>query len=110
MSEVKQCSCLGPHFSNCPFRHQVRNQGIRADFSDFQRTLEKIVKEFNPHTHKRRDPKRISKILKRLGKLWERHPDLCLGQLIENAVRGSLYYVEDNRLIKELEKFYKNRK
>jgi hypothetical protein len=33
-----------------------------------------------------RDPDRINIILEELGKLWKKHPDLRLGQLLENYV------------------------
>jgi len=63
----------------------------------------------------KRDPKRIPKIIKRLRKVWEKCPDLRLGQLIENAYNRQIgegykgkdiYYVEDEQLIKDIEKTY----
>ena len=63
-----------------------------------------------------RNPNRIPKILARLQKLWEKYPDMRLGQLIENRFINietkyvpsySAYYVEDEKFISELEKFYK---
>ena len=59
-----------------------------------------------------RDPNRIPKILLRLQKLWENHPDYRLGQLIENVfpntsmTKISAYYVEDEQFMRELEEFY----
>ena len=69
-----------------------------------------------------RDPKRIPKILERLRILWEKYPDLRLGQLIGNmfpregtgyprikfleAGHAQQYYIEDEDLIKILESFY----
>ena len=56
-----------------------------------------------------RDPKRISQILKKLQKVWEKNPELRLAQLIENAFLYSgkdVYYVEDEDLIKKIEEFY----
>jgi uncharacterized protein YihD (DUF1040 family) len=57
-----------------------------------------------------RDPKRIPLILKQLEEIWQEHPDLRLGQLILNMVRGeypnpTLYYMEDDRLIDHLRKY-----
>lgn len=52
-----------------------------------------------------RDPKRIPKILKALQKIWERHPDLRLGQLLLN-LGYDFYYTEDVKLIEQLEKLY----
>lgn len=47
-----------------------------------------------------RDPKRISRIIKKLQTLWEKHPDMRLCQLISNVAftqdkTGDLFYVED---------------
>ena len=58
---------------------------------------------------KPRNPKRIPGILKILEKIWKKYPDLRLGQLLENAVKKNLYYMEDEKLMEELEKFYKNK-
>ncbi len=63
-----------------------------------------------------RSPNRIPKILVRLQKLWEKYPDMRLGQLIENRFVNidpkygqsySAYHIEDEEFITELEKFYK---
>ena len=54
-----------------------------------------------------RDPGRIKKVLAALRAVWEENPDMRLGQLICNAVREDmLYYIEDDTLVKALEKFY----
>jgi len=58
-----------------------------------------------------RDPKRIPDILKRLEIVWEKYPDLRLGQLIQNVFSEYeilLYYIEDNEIIKVMENFYNN--
>jgi len=55
-----------------------------------------------------RDPKRISEILKRLEVVWKKYPDLRLGQLLIDVlhVRNNfLFYIEDDKLIEEVEKF-----
>ena len=67
-----------------------------------------------------RDPKRIPHILQRIEKIWERCPDLRLGQLIVNCFHSTnhvaggeyeagvkLYYTEDDVLIEGLEAMYK---
>jgi hypothetical protein len=47
-------------------------------------------------------------VIVRLYALWERHPQLRLGQLIENAnFNNGLYSVDDMDLIVRLESFYK---
>lgn len=60
---------------------------------------------------KMRDPKRIPIILERLKIIWEKNPDLRLGQLILNAEKSdliftSVYNTEDNDLLNELEERY----
>lgn len=55
-----------------------------------------------------RDPKRIERILYKVGVLWDRNPDWRLGQLIDNAIHdgGSAdpYYAEDDVLERGLDK------
>ena len=57
-----------------------------------------------------RDKKRIPDILARLGNVWEKYPDLRLGQLIVNVVDDAslLYMLEDNELIEGIEKVYEH--
>jgi len=56
-----------------------------------------------------RDPKRIPKVLKELEEIWTKFPDLRLGQLLLNAVADpTLYYTEDEDLLKELKDLYIN--
>lgn len=112
IEEKKKLCCCGradKHLPHCPLNE------IGIDFSDFQKVLERIEKDFRPRKQQKpRDPKRIPKIMKRLEKLWKKHPDLRLGQLLENALRrdagfGSPYYMEDENLIEVLERFYENK-
>lgn len=50
-----------------------------------------------------RDPKRIPKILKAIEKVWEKYPDMRLGQLIANVVdESAIYFLEDELLVKVL--------
>ena len=54
-----------------------------------------------------RDPGRIKRILAALRAVWKENPDMRFGQLICNAVREDmLYYIEDDTLVKALEKYY----
>jgi uncharacterized protein YihD (DUF1040 family) len=54
-----------------------------------------------------RDPNRIPDMLSRLQTIWEKYPDLRLGQLITNVFRSEgLYYLEDDMFIKALEDYY----
>jgi uncharacterized protein YihD (DUF1040 family) len=54
-----------------------------------------------------RDPERIPKILEEVEKIWMQNPDLRLGQLINNLGKdGSIYYLEDEALMKRMRRFY----
>ena len=54
-----------------------------------------------------RDPKRIDVILQEISTIWHKYPDMRLGQLIGNVLEGpSLYYVEDDSLVKALKDMY----
>lgn len=54
-----------------------------------------------------RDPKRINKVLAAIGEVWEKNPDLRLGQLLSNVYRDpSLYYIEDDKLVEGIKKYY----
>ena len=54
-----------------------------------------------------RDPKRIDVILQEICAIWHKYPDMRLGQLIGNVLEGpSLYYVEDDSLVKALKDMY----
>jgi len=56
-----------------------------------------------------RDANRINTVLSGLKDIWEKYPDLRLGQLICNVVRDpALYYIEDEDLVKALKEFYEN--
>lgn len=58
-------------------------------------------------------PSRIPFIMGRLMKVWQRHPELRLGQLLlqvstslEAAEATGVYYTEDEDLIDRIEKYY----
>ena len=55
-----------------------------------------------------RDPNRIEIVLNEIKEIWKKHPDLRLCQLLLNLVANpnSLYYVEDDILIKGLKDLY----
>ena len=55
-----------------------------------------------------RDPERIPEILDELRKVWEKSPDLRLGQLIDNIVTRTpcpLFYIEDEDLVERIKEF-----
>ena len=55
-----------------------------------------------------RDPNRIAHLLVLLGRLWKRNPDLRFAQIIEilklKLGTDDMFYVEDDSLIKLLER------
>lgn len=61
--------------------------------------------------HPPRNPDRIPRILEKLGKLWQKYPDMRLGQLLQNA-RGAegteLFYLEDDVLEKRIDEGFGN--
>ena len=64
-----------------------------------------------------RDPKRIRRILDKIGEYWEEYPDLRLGQILVNFAplqfKSDIFYWEDEDLEKtldiRLDNSYKNR-
>ena len=59
-----------------------------------------------------RDPRRIERMVLQLQEIWEKHPDMRLGQLIVNAVRPKepcpeVYSIEDNVLEHRLDELSK---
>lgn len=54
-----------------------------------------------------RDIKRIPIILEKVEKIWEKNPDLRLGQLLLNVCREpTLYYIEDEDLVEMMALIY----
>jgi len=53
---------------------------------------------------KPRSKERILGVLKELQSLWEKYPDLRLGQLLLNSVKSEqeLFYIEDEQLIEKV--------
>jgi len=56
-----------------------------------------------------RDPNRIPEIISVVTRVWYKYPDLRLGQLILNACPNDkvAYYIEDEELLENLKKIYK---
>jgi uncharacterized protein YihD (DUF1040 family) len=56
-----------------------------------------------------RDPARIPHVLAKIQELWEKVPDLRLGQFLGNTCKSEtqLYYLEDDDLLEKLESMYK---
>lgn len=58
--------------------------------------VDSFIKSVSKRTSMR-DANRIEPMLAELKKVWEKHPDLRLGQLICNIIpKDKLYYVEDD--------------
>ena len=56
-----------------------------------------------------RDPKRIDEIINKIKDIWNKYPDLRLGQLILCNVREEdLFYIDDNELLRRLDDFESN--
>jgi len=55
-----------------------------------------------------RDPARIEPMLERIKKVWTKHPDLRLLQLLYNLLEGDhmAYYFEDDELFRRLGEKY----
>ncbi len=56
-----------------------------------------------------RDINRIKPTLKKIEEIWKQYPDLRLGQLLENVsmeYNSSLFFMEDEDLLRKLEGFY----
>ena len=54
-----------------------------------------------------RDVNRIDVILRQVGEVWKKYPDLRLGQLLLNCVSDPmLYYVEDEKLVDVIRSYY----
>lgn len=58
-----------------------------------------------------RNPSRIYPLLNKIGDIWIKHPELRFGQIIENIKRvnkiDDLFYIEDNKFEKLIDKFNK---
>lgn len=51
-----------------------------------------------------RNPARITIVLDKILKIWMRHPDLRLGQLIVNVISADyIYEIEDDKLLELLD-------
>lgn len=50
----------------------------------------------------------IDKILAEIGEIWKKHPELRLGQLIDNVLlqEEDLYYISDTKLLERLKEWY----
>lgn len=55
-----------------------------------------------------RDPKRISRMLLLIGKIWTKDPDLRLCQLIANVAPYDNYCMEDDDLEDRLRRLYED--
>jgi len=78
-----------------------------VDKDSAERIAQKVNNAFKEVYPDGRDPKRIRKILKEIGDIWETYPDLRLGQMLLNVKEGKLLYViEDEDLLSKLKELY----
>jgi len=58
-----------------------------------------------------RDPKRIKRILSKLGKLWEQYPDMRLGQMLSwLSPLPDSFYLDDDVLERKMDCHLKTEK
>ena len=69
--------------------------------------IDKIIKEVNKN-YVPRDPDRIQLIMLLINEIWQQHPDLRFGQLVELFLKylntEDMFYVEDDVFKETLEK------
>lgn len=54
-----------------------------------------------------RDPDRIDPVLSTVRRLWEKYPDMRLGQLLVNVAHGDdMFNLEDEELVLRLHKVF----
>ncbi len=54
---------------------------------------------------KSNSPINKAKLLKAILKIWNNNPELRLGQLLVNTGSNDLYYVSDEQLLKNLQRY-----
>lgn len=66
--------------------------------------IEKMLRQYKP-----RDPQRIPVVLAEIQKIWEKNPDLRLGQLLMNCCSNGdvLYNLEEDMLLERMKEVYK---
>lgn len=71
-------------------------------------TINKTISEMSKN-YKPRDSQRITVVLSEMQKVWEKNPDLRLGQLIMNCCPNEnvLYNIEDDKLLERIREVYK---
>ena len=70
--------------------------------------VNKIISEMSKD-YKSRDAQRIPVVLSEIQKVWEKNPDLRLGQLLMNCCPNEnvLYNIEDDKLLERIREVYK---
>lgn len=54
-----------------------------------------------------RDKNRIDPFLEKLGEAWKKVPDWRFGQLIVNVLGEDPFYIEDDKVIEQFKKYFK---
>lgn len=52
-----------------------------------------------------RDPSRIPGVLEKVKEVWEKYPDLRLGQLMWILAQNDPFYIEEDELLVKIEEF-----
>lgn len=60
-----------------------------------------------------RDPTRIPEMLNEIMEVWQKHPDMRLGQLLINCFphyweSSDIFYIEDDKFLKSIEEWGRN--
>lgn len=61
-----------------------------------------------------RDQKRIDEVLETLGRIWKKHPDMRMFQLLENLfgcdrdTGKCKFHIEDDKVLERLKEFEEN--
>ncbi len=68
------------------------------------KTISEMSKSYKP-----RDSQRIPVVLSEIQKVWEKNPDLRLGQLLMNCCANEIimYNIEDDMLLERIREVYK---
>lgn len=86
--------------------NSVCKDNLKAD--GFESALQRAVGVSKRIFGKPRDPDRIDEVLQEIERIWRKHPDLRLTQLIANVLPGQSphYNIEDSDLLENLRRVY----
>lgn len=108
--------CVKTYFDGASYLSEFSHEHVNPidlEYADLAETdsrkgyLEYIrEKIFQPlFSGKGRNPRRIPAVLEQVNRVWEKYPDLRLGQLIANCAGNAMFGIEDEQLMEKLQKF-----